>query len=382
MSSEPLVVFLAGEQAGSLERESTGQLCFRYSSRWLESPARHAISYSLPLTGEPYRGWAVRGFFEGLLPGSESRAAICEKRGIDPDDLLGLLGALAGDCPGAVSVAAGADRQKGYLEISRAQLREMAAAPPVLPQLSGAGGIRLTLAGSRDKLPVYLDGNRIYLPVGRSPSSHLLKFGPRETLANEVLTNQVALGLGLAVPEMVMVSMGPCAMLVIKRFDRALDQNGKLQRRHQEDLRQALGAGRDQGHQLESEPSLASCFEVLAAASLEPALDLEAVLRWRLFNLLLDSPDRRAADLSLTGSGRGLRLAPFCGLRMGTGEAQLEAGALRALARHVGVKERYLKNMLAEMSGRLEEVRAEAVREFEQRYGESSVAGEWARRGG
>lgn len=386
-SGESLGVFLAGERVGSLEFEGDRQLCFRYAARWLESPGARAISLSLPLTDQPYQDEAARSFFMGLLPWRRSRSVICNKRGVSGDNPLALLETVAGDCAGAVSLAAGdaAGRQRGYLEISRAQLKDLAAAGPVLPQLSGAGGIRLTLTGPRDKLPVYLDGNRIYLPVGGSPSSHILKFGGREAVANEVLTNLMAQELGLTVPEMAMVSTGSNWMLVIKRFDRALDHSGQLRRVHQENLRQALGSVQ---RPLGEGPSFARCFEVLARHSLEPALDLEALLRWQVFNLLVYNPNGHAENLSLLESGRGVRLAPFCGLRAVTQDSdrfmsfsvghQADAGRVdlgdwRTLARQLGVKEKYLLSLVAEMAGRVEQIAQDTAEVFQERYGDSPV---------
>jgi serine/threonine-protein kinase HipA len=41
--------------------------------------------------------------------------------------------------------------------------------------LAGKDGLRLSLAGAQDKLPVVFDGARIGLPLNGTPSSHILK---------------------------------------------------------------------------------------------------------------------------------------------------------------------------------------------------------------
>lgn len=46
---------------------------------------------------------------------------------------------------------------------------------PRRPMLAGKDGLRLSLAGAQDKLPVVLDGVRIGLPLNGTPSSHILK---------------------------------------------------------------------------------------------------------------------------------------------------------------------------------------------------------------
>ena len=46
---------------------------------------------------------------------------------------------------------------------------------PRRPMLAGKDGLRLSLAGAQDKLPVVFDGERIGLPLDGTPSSHILK---------------------------------------------------------------------------------------------------------------------------------------------------------------------------------------------------------------
>ena len=46
---------------------------------------------------------------------------------------------------------------------------------PHRPMLAGKDGLRLSLAGAQDKLPVVFDGSRLGLPRNNTPSSHVLK---------------------------------------------------------------------------------------------------------------------------------------------------------------------------------------------------------------
>ena len=46
---------------------------------------------------------------------------------------------------------------------------------PRRPMMAGKDGLRLSLAGVQDKLPVVFDGQRIGLPQGGQPSTHILK---------------------------------------------------------------------------------------------------------------------------------------------------------------------------------------------------------------
>ena len=46
---------------------------------------------------------------------------------------------------------------------------------PRHPMLAGKDGLRLSLAGAQDKLPVVFGGACIGLPLNGTPSSHILK---------------------------------------------------------------------------------------------------------------------------------------------------------------------------------------------------------------
>ena len=59
---------------------------------------------------------------------------------------------------------------------------------PHRPMLAGKDGLRLSLAGAQDKLPVVFDGARIGLPLNGTPSSHILKpaiHGVEDRVINE-----------------------------------------------------------------------------------------------------------------------------------------------------------------------------------------------------
>lgn len=71
MSMEKLRVALNGTVVGTLEKHAGGAMSFVYQEEWLEQAGARAISLSLPLQPEPFRGDAVYNFFDNLLPDSE-----------------------------------------------------------------------------------------------------------------------------------------------------------------------------------------------------------------------------------------------------------------------------------------------------------------------
>lgn len=396
MRPGPLRIFWDQRLVGILTLNPEREFHFCYDEQWLAASDSQAISLNLPLCEQPFSGARVRSFFANLLPEGDLRHQICQRLGLSPQSVFGLLQPLAGDCAGALSVAAGPGppRNQGYVQIPMAQLEKLANSRSVLPQLTGAGGVRLCLAGSRDKLPVFLDGNRFYLPLEGSPSSHILKFEGGDLpylTANEVFCNMLARTLNLPVPEMALVKVGCQSLVVIKRHDRYLDTQQRLRRLHQEDFCQALGWGPAQKYQTRGFVSLEGCFELLDRHSLEPAPDLESLLRWQIFNLLCGNSDGHAKNLSLLYGLTGtVRLAPFYDLvctrayrllkrdlalavgRQGDPD-QVCAADWRSLARRVGVGKKYLQKQVDQMARQVEPAALETAQEFRHRYGESPI---------
>jgi serine/threonine-protein kinase HipA len=98
--------------------------------------------------------------------------------GISEDNDFALLKALGGECAGALTVVetVPSTEKYEYKLLSLEKLENLASAESVFSAVSGQSGIRLSLAGAQDKLPVLLKDNKFYLPVGSAPSSHILKF--------------------------------------------------------------------------------------------------------------------------------------------------------------------------------------------------------------
>jgi serine/threonine-protein kinase HipA len=100
--------------------------------------------------------------------------------------------------------------------------------------------------------------------------------------------------------------------LLAQRYDRIQDNEGNIQRLHQEDFCQALGIPSEIKYQSEGGPSLADCFALIRDASSAPALDLIALLDAVIFNLLIGNHDAHAKNFSLLYRlDRSIRLAPL-----------------------------------------------------------------------
>jgi len=201
----------------------------------------------------------------------------------------------------------------GYRELDEKKLHKIVTELPRRPLMAGERGIRLSLAGAQNKLPVYMEEGRIFLATGNAPSTHILKPPIRElegTVINEAFCMILAGKMNLQVPE-VTVRENLDNLFIVKRFDRERNSAGELIRLHQEDFCQALGILPDQKYETEGGPSLKQCFDLIARESIRPAADRMSLLSWVIFNVLIGNADSHAKNLAFLLTKPGPRLAPF-----------------------------------------------------------------------
>jgi serine/threonine-protein kinase HipA len=188
-----LEVWLFADQVGTLALVE-GRLNFHYSPDWLSRPDAVTLSRSLPLQAEPFDDHQTRPFFAGLLPEGQLRRLIAQQFQVSGQNDFALLDRIGGECAGAVTLLAPGQalhRAEAGEEVQWLSDEEVVAILdelPHRPMLAGKEGLRLSLAGAQDKLPVVFDGARIGLPRNRTPSSHILKsaiHALEDTVTNE-----------------------------------------------------------------------------------------------------------------------------------------------------------------------------------------------------
>jgi serine/threonine-protein kinase HipA len=199
-----------------------------------------------------------------------------------------------------------------------AQLLAVLDEMPQRPMLAGDLGLRLSLAGAQDKLPVVTDGMRIGLPLFGSPSSHILKpaiAGVEGSVFNEGFCMALAAGLKLDVAKTQIHGVAGRQYLLVQRYDRQHAANGQAQqsplRQHQEDFCQALGVAPETKYQNEGGPSLAQAFELLRRATRPSAPQILKLLDFVVFNALIGNHDAHAKNFSLLYTAKGAVLAPL-----------------------------------------------------------------------
>ena len=379
---------------GQLWRSTTGAVGLCYDPNWITGG--FAVSRSLPLAVRefaPEEGTAHR-WFANLLPEGAVREHIVRDLKL-PNTDFDLLRAIGGECAGALSILP-VDRQpsgqRQYRPLTEKDLTNLAARRgQIYAVWQGDERPRLSLAGAQDKCPVLVRDERYFLPQGEAPSSHILKFelsDYRHLPAYETFTTQLATAIGLPVVDISLRSIGKTRYAQTARYDRLWDERGEVQRLHQEDFCQALGYGYENKYQEHGGPSFAQCCRLVQEASSEPAIDVQHLLRWQIFNVLAGNSDGHAKNLSLLHLPDGTtRLAPFYDLVCTRAIERIDyhlafdVGGERnpsvitsahweALAKACDVRPQFLGNVVRETAAALLERLGPARETFEEHYGD------------
>ena len=178
-----LAVYLHSERVGALDEDDSGLLEFRYAPEWTGRPDAIPLSRSLPLQSEPFRGKHARPFFAGILPDEGPRQQIAAILGISERNDFAMLERIGGECAGAVSLLPEdapppTVGETHVRKLSEQELEDIVVELPRRPLMAGREGLRLSLAGSQSKLPVLIRDAAIALPLGNTPTTHIIKPEP------------------------------------------------------------------------------------------------------------------------------------------------------------------------------------------------------------
>ncbi|MCL7931588.1 type II toxin-antitoxin system HipA family toxin [Halomonas llamarensis] len=317
MSPDTLTVWRNQHRVGTLWRGTDSRLMgFEYDEAWQANGI--AISNSLPLSQRTWQpnNQTAHHWFGNLLPEEQARTALIQQLGI-PDDDFSLLTAIGGDCAGALTILPpgvgpepAASSNVGYQRLPAEKLQQWAAFRQRYALYSDDAHHvkpRLSLAGAQDKLPVFWQQETLYLPLGMTPSSHIVKFavdGREQVILNELYLNTLAAVIGLDCPPTYVRFAGRSPYLLVERYDRQR-KDGTLQRLHQEDMCQAMGISRMHKYQQMGGPTLGNCVQTLRDTCNPPARSIQQLLRWQIFNVIVGNSDGHAKNISLLQNDQG-----------------------------------------------------------------------------
>jgi serine/threonine-protein kinase HipA len=311
-------IYLYDTHVGTLTPRGRG-VRFAYARDALADDRLPALSVSLPKRTEPYRDSEAGPFFRNLLPEQAYRRLIATAVGTAPENSVALLGAVGGECPGAVSIwpegtAPPPVPEYAPVDVTGLQALFSPGDPQRLANAVRRG--RLSLAGVQEKIALFRDPvGQWFLPLNGAITSHILKEATREfphILENELFCLTLATQCGLNVPPTELVAP-TLRILCTERFDRPpAPPHAKLPRRklHQEDFCQVLTVEPERKYEADGGPGLKQCAAAIRRYSSLPADDLTRLVRWVGFNYLIGNEDAHAKNLAFLYLPEELRLTP------------------------------------------------------------------------
>jgi serine/threonine-protein kinase HipA len=323
----PLRVFMNGQLVGFFLKDPGGTVAFGYDESWLARDKAIAVSLSLPLREDPFKGPAVAAFFENLLPDSETlRRRVAEKVGAEGMDAYSLLSRIGRDCVGALQFLPEDEELKGSTEIQgrvasdseiEGMLLNLAQAPLGLER---ERDFRISIAGAQEKTALLRYKDQWWKPSGATPTTHILKkqmgtlpngLDLSNSIENEFYCLRLLAAFGLPVNHAEISNFGKTKALVIERFDRRWTRDGLLLRLPQEDCCQALSVPPSRKYQNDGGPGISDILRLLKASD-TPAEDQRRFLKALVVFFLIGATDGHAKNFSIFLGPLGrFRLTPL-----------------------------------------------------------------------
>ncbi len=313
----------------SLSKDENSALSFAYAASYLDNRAAYPLSLSLPLTEGAYEDARTRPFFENLLQERDGTLRqLLDREGLSRDDVAGILYHLGKDCSGALSVLpegsppvkVPGDYARDYVTIEPARLNEIVRSLHRRERLPDGTSDPSPLAGVQSKIALTLlpDGNFAEpRPGSGAPTTHILKV-PDQAHPDDPKLEAEALSLSrllrFETTDAAVVNFGGIDALVITRFDRALSDEGKIIRVHQEDFAQALGLPASLKYERNGRPGRrfdAAGIARILDATVDPASEKRTFIANTLFDLMIGNVDGHAKNFGLLYEAGGrLRTTP------------------------------------------------------------------------
>jgi len=395
-----LVVFYREKVVGQLNFDKEERLSFQYDKSWLASNDRFSLSLAMPLDDKVYGHLETKSFFENLLPEGEIKEILSSHGKSSIKSEFGFLQEFGGDCAGAFKIlpekikASKATKPKKELKLDviYKYLNQKKSLTDVI--LNKEGG-KFSLAGAQDKFAVIFDDNRFYLPLDGSPTTHIIKPHVRyfnsthDTPFNEYLCMKLAGAVGLNVPK-VDIIVGEHPLFIVERFDRIQTKTG-ISRIHQQDFCQAQGITSLKKYESDGGPTFAENYNLVKANSSAPIPDLNQLLKWLIYNLVIGNNDSHSKNLAFLQTGDDIRLSPFYDLlstsiykEIGQNFAfkiggqnlwfKLKPRLFDKLSAELGLKEDVLPKISLKLLSEIEKMLPRAIYEFNERFPDVKTA--------
>ncbi len=316
-------------RAGTIKGNNSYDAVFQYDKEYMRQKDTRPISVSLPYQDDAFDMEKTRNFFDGLLPEGYTRRCVAEEIHVDTQDYLSILANLGKECLGAIQILSEneAPTRQGYRRLDEKQLRyfakEGASQSAALVTKS-----HLSLTGASGKAGLYYDqkNDAWYLPIGSSPSTHIVKQSHvrlSKIVANEQLCLLTAKKLGIEIPESFIVPFDNMEdeniLFATKRYDRTFGGYCESvkdlivpHRLHQEDFSQALGISAMFKYEKDQDGYFVKIFDLLRKHSSNPLEDQIKLWDICIFNYFVGNTDNHIKNISLLYGDdlKSIRLAP------------------------------------------------------------------------
>lgn len=311
---ESLTVYLNGVRAARLT-DVDGVMSLAYEEDYASDCRNEPLSYTLPLRLEPYGHREVEPFLSGLLPEDIIRTRLGRILQIPRDNTFAFLKAIGGECAGAIAFFEDGESPAAGGCIRRLKDKEAGAILDSLerrPLDIGEDGFRISGAGAQDKLIACWRRGAVELPLGGTPSTHIIKTAMRDypdSVENECFSMKLAQACGLDCAKCQIAVIGGKRRYVCERYDRIVS-DGVVRRLHQEDFCQLMRVDPKRKYEALGGPGLAESMRLMRELSLA-AVDTLEFLRRLVFMFLVGNGDAHGKNFSVLYHGRKVALSPM-----------------------------------------------------------------------
>jgi len=317
------IVYAGSQKVGTLTFISPVSCEFKYDKTW--SAVGYALSPHLPM-GERIETQSTMRFLKNLLPEGIGLEFLLHSFYLSRNDIVGLLKHIASDTAGILHFEVPRAIELDVQELSEQELASRLSLGSDVVLFNGK--FRLGVAGVQKKLNVHVkkDGT-FHLGNTSLPTTHIVKFEPKRSylVLNELFCMRFAEKIGLPVAKTALQRLRSAErqyqVLLVKRFDRDIHEDGSVSKRHIIDGCQALNLPPE--HKYErlygSHPDVAHCRDGANLPQLfnfvrEHCQSDDAIyqlLVWVSFNLIIGNSDAHAKNISFYIDQFGVHLAPF-----------------------------------------------------------------------
>lgn len=333
--SEPIPIWFGTSHVGDVLLDDEGVLGFKYTKTWIETPNAFPLSLGMPMEPIVYPPEVISPWLANLLPEEGQLSLLTRSLGLNRTDTLAILDEIGDDTAGALSFGTPSNREVGsYTKLTEfyniddpeIALEKHFEDLQRRPFLVGEEGVRLSLAGGQKKSALAVldsngspvlrlpeDGDVLAIPHRGASSTVILK--PDNpvlpgAVENETYCLHLAQAVGITSADAVVLSAGSRNAICVLRYDR-VDQDGTLQRIHQEDFAQANGVPPEKKYERGTFTGIDVATLLNTGRHLSPA-DALSLLNQFIFNILVGNTDAHAKNYSLLlPGGEGPYLAPL-----------------------------------------------------------------------